>query len=171
MQHSFSASVDYALYSHPGGVQSVVFHERFFPILMTPNDSYRTFTFDLDQGRLLSLADLFAPGVDPLVTIPPIARPYLVDALMQAQPPHTPDVYPFIPEKWEPQPDGSGFSGNYRAFALTADELILYLPDAQMMRENPAPPKQWQWSMAGGTVILHLPLSALRPILAPRFGG
>jgi hypothetical protein len=68
-------------------------------------------------------------------------------------------------DKFEPQPDGSGYSGNYRAFAVTPEELILYLPDLPMAHENPWPRDRFVWSMDGGTVTVHIPLEALTTIL------
>ena len=87
------------------------------------------------------------------------------DALAQAPPPHIAQTSPFLPSEWEPQPDGSGFSSGYRAFAITADELILYLPDAPMAHPTPAPRNQPVWSMDGGTVTARIPLTALTSIL------
>lgn len=164
-----SSSVEPTVYSHSSTVKSVVLHERFHTHTVRANDAYRTFTFDLQNHRLLALNDLFAPGVEPLTAVPPLARPYVEDALTRVPPPHLPDVYPFIAEKWEAQPDGSGFSDNYRAFALTKDELVLYMPGQPMQHEIPPPPNNWQWAMEGGTVIAHIPLSVLKPILSERF--
>jgi hypothetical protein len=158
--------VEATVYAHSPTVKSVTMHEQLHTYTAKPSDAYRTFTFDLRQHKLLRLQDLFAPGIDPLTAIPPLARPYVEDALAAAPPPHLPDIYPFVPEKWQPQPDGSGFSGNYRAFALTPDELILYMPDLPMQHENPPPTNSWQWSMDGGTVTIRIPLTVLNPVLA-----
>ncbi len=156
--------LDYQQFSH-NSLKSTVFHEFWQTIGNPPNDAYRTFTFDA-RGRQLTLADLFKPGVDPLTALPPLVRPYLTDALNQAAPPHDSNTYPFTTDKFEPQPDGSGYAGNYRAFAVSGDELILYLPDAPMSHENPWPRDRFVWSMDGGAVQVHVPLSALAPILA-----
>ncbi len=155
------------VFSHSDSIQSVVFHEQFHTLTTNPNNAYRAFTFDLRRGKLLGLADLFRPGVDPLTAIPPLAGTYLEDALAQAPPPHPRDTYPFVADRWQPRPDGSGFSGDYRAFALTADELVLYMPDRPMMHENPIPPNELVWSMDGGTVTVRVPLSSLTSILSP----
>lgn len=157
--------LDYQQFSH-NTLRSIVFHEFWQTIGAPPNDAYRTFTYDATQGRELALADLFKPGVDPLAALPPLVRPYLDDALNLAAPQHDPGTYPFTADKFEPQPDGSGYSGNYRAFALTADELILYLPDRPIAHENPWPRDRLVWSMNGGAVQVHVPLSALASILA-----
>ena len=156
---------DYTLYSRSPSLKSVVFHEFWQTVGTLPNNAYRTWTFDLDKGRQVQLADLFRPGVDPSVALPPLVRPFLADALDQAPPPHIAQTYPFLTSEWEPQPDGSGFSSGYRAFAITADELILYLPDAPMAHPTPAPRNQPVWSMDGGTVTARIPLTALTSIL------
>lgn len=65
------------------------------------------------------------------------------------------------------------YSGGYKAWALTPDELILYMPDYPVGRDSPVDftPGRMQWSMDGGTVQAHIPLSALAPVLQPQFGG
>lgn len=93
-------------------VTSVVFEESWRTVGMNPNRAFQTFTFDLAAGRQLELVDLFRPGVDPLTALPPLIRPYLEPALDAAPPTHAPGTYPFTPEEWRPQPDGSGYSGS-----------------------------------------------------------
>jgi|DeeseametaMP1893_FD_contig_31_927862_length_2215_multi_13_in_0_out_0_2 Protein of unknown function (DUF3298) len=166
MVRANEASTQPTVYSH-GSVRSVVFHEYWWTVGNMQNNAYRTFTFDLASGRQLGLADLFASHVDPLSALPPLVRPYLVPALDAAEPPHSPGTYPFTTQEWEPQLDGSGYSGEYRAFALTDNELILYMPDAPMAHENPWPQDRLVWSMDGGTVIVRVPLTALAPVLRP----
>ncbi|MEZ0367241.1 hypothetical protein ACAG26_26565 [Mycobacterium sp. pUA109] len=166
-----SASAGYQLYTGPGAVQSLVIHESFEPFGIQANNAYRSFVFDTAQGRRLALADLFKPGVDPTTVIPPAAEAILQPALDAAPPPHQPDTYPFTVEEWQPGPGGPGYTGNYQAFALSPDDLILYMPNAPMVRENQTPPYQFVWSMDGGTVIIHVPLSALASSLRPEYGG
>jgi hypothetical protein len=158
-------SVDYQRLSR-GSLISMVFDERWQTVGAPPNRAYRTFTFDLANGRQLQLADLFRQGVDLPTELPPLVRPFLIPALDQAPPAHDPGTYPFTAQEWEPQADGSGYSGNYRAFALTDSELILYLPDAPMKHETPWPRDRFVWSMDGGTVTVRVPLTALESILA-----
>ena len=96
--------------------------------------------------------------------IPTLGAPFIQTALDQAAPPHQPNTYPFIPERWTPD---RVYSGGYKAWALTPDELILYLPDYPVARDTPTDftPTTFQWSMSGGTVQPHIPLSALAPAL------
>ncbi len=148
-----------------GSVTTVVFHEGYHSEGTAINDAYRTFAFDQATGRRVQLVDLLNPGT-PLGAIPPLAAPFIQSALDQAAPPHDPGSYPFIPDRWTPD---KVFSGGYKAWALTPDELILYLPDYPVARDSPIDftPGQYLWSMNGGAVQPHIPLSALAPILRP----
>ncbi len=89
-----------------------------------PNNAYRTFTFDMASSRRVQLSDLTTSN--PLIAIPPLAQPFLETALNQAPPPHDPGSYPFRADRWTPE---KVYSGAYKAWALTPDELILYMPD------------------------------------------
>lgn len=152
---------------HHGNVHTVVFHETYDSEstgrLEGPavQSGYRTFAFDAATGRQVQLADL----VD-VAAIPTLGAPFIQAALDQALPPHQPNTYPFIPERWTPD---KVFSGGYKAWALTPDELILYLPDYPVARDSPIDFTQGAllWSMTGGTVQPRIPLSALAPALRP----
>lgn len=166
-----SALSGYQVFSGPGAVQSVIVHETFMPFGIQANNAYRSFVFDLAQRRRLALADLFKPGVDPIAVVSAAAAPVLAPVLDSAAPPHAPNTYPFTVGEWQPGPHGPGYSGEYRAFALSGDELILYMPDAPIPREDPSPGDRLVWSMDGGTVVARVPLSALAGSLRPEYGG
>jgi hypothetical protein len=153
-----------------GDVLSVVFHEDYHADGPRPTNAYRTFTFDTTRGNQLNLVDLVRPGVDALTAISTLGVPFIEQALDQASPPHDPGTYPFVIDRWGPR---VVYSGAYKAWALTPDELILYMPDYPVAHDDPInyTPGVMQWSMDGGTVEAHIPLSALASILAPRFGG
>ncbi len=159
----------YQILRHPG-VLSLVYRETYHADGPDFNNAYRTFTFDTSSGARLQLADLTRPGVDPLAAIPPLAHPYVVAALDAAQPPHPSSSYPFVANRWTPD---MVYSGGYRAWALTSDELIIYMPDYPVARDSPIDftPGVMQWSMDGGTVQVHVPLDALAPVLRSEFGG
>jgi hypothetical protein len=158
---------NYQVFRH-GGTTSVVFRETYHADGPDFNNAYRTFTFG--GGRQLQLGDLTRHGVDPLAAIPPLAHPFIEQALNQAPPQHQPGSYPFQPERWTPD---KVYSGGYKAWALTADELIVYMPDYPVARDTPTDftPGMMQWSMDGGTVQARIPLSVLSPILRPEYGG
>ncbi|MGV9800973.1 RsiV family protein [Mycobacterium sp. NPDC003449] len=153
-----------------GATMSAVFHETYHADGPDFNNAYRTFTFDTSAGRQLQLSDLTRPGVDPLTAIPPLAQPFIQTALDQAPPGHQPGSYPFVPDRWTPD---KVFSGGYKAWALTPDALVLYMPDYPVGHDTPVDytPAAMQWSMDGGTVQAHIPLGALAPILRPEYGG
>ena len=153
-----------------GDTLSAVFHETYHADGPAFNNAYRTFTFDMAKGRQLQLADLTKPGVDPLAVIPTLAQQFIVQALDQAPPPHQPGSYPFVVDRWTPD---NLYSGGYKAWAITPDELLIYMPDYPVGHDTPInfTPGVMQWSMDGGTVQAHIPLAALSPILRPEYGG
>jgi len=150
---------------HHGNIHTVVFHEtydsestgRFEGAAI--QSAYRTFAFDSASGRQVQLADV----VD-VSAIPTLGAPYIQAALDQAVPPHEPNTYPFTPDRWTPD---KVYSGGYKAWALTPNELILYLPDYPVARDSPIDftPANFIWSMTGGVVQPRIPLSALGPAL------
>ncbi|WP_199253987.1 mannan-binding protein [Mycolicibacterium mengxianglii] len=145
---------------------SVVFRETYHADGPDFNNAYRAFTFG--NGRRLELADVVRDGVDPLAAIAESAAPFVVQALDAAAPQHHPGTYPFVLDRWSPD---KVYSGGYRAWALTPDELILYLPDYPVGHDTPLDftPGIMQWSMDGGTVQAHVPLTALAAVLRPEF--
>ncbi|OBG67969.1 mannan-binding family protein [Mycobacterium sp. E3339] len=145
-----------------GNLLSAVFHEDYHADGPKPNNAYRTFTFDMASGRRVQLADLTTSN--PLTAIPPVAAPFVETALNQAPPPHDPGTYPFVLDRWTPD---KVYSGAYKAWALTPDELILYMPDYPVAHDEPLnfTPGAMQWFMDGGTVQAHIPLSALGSVL------
>ena len=149
-------------------VVSVVFRETYHADGPDFNNAYRTFTFG--GGRQLQLADITKPGLDPLTAIEPLARPYVVAALDAAPPAHQPGSYPFVADRWTPD---KVYSGGYKAWALSGDQLLLYMPDYPVSHDIPVnfTPGIMQWSMDGGTVQARIPLAALSPVLRPEYGG
>ncbi|MFZ1175024.1 MAG: mannan-binding family protein [Mycobacterium sp.] len=152
---------NYEVFQH-GNLLSAVFHEDYHADGPKPNNAYRTFTFDMASGRRLQLSDVTKS--DPLTAIPPLAQPFIETALNRAPPPHDPGTYPFVVDRWTPD---KVYSGAYKAWALTPDELILYMPDYPVGHDEPISftPGIMQWYMDGGTVQAHIPLSALAPVL------
>jgi hypothetical protein len=152
---------NFEVYRH-GNLLSAVFHEDYHADGPKPNNAYRTFTFDMAAGRRVQLADLTTSN--PLTAIPPLAQPFIETALNQAPPPHDPGTYPFIVDRWTPD---KVYSGAYKAWALTPDELIIYMPDYPVGHDEPVNFSTGlpQWFMDGGTVQAHIPLSALSPVM------
>ena len=117
---SGDANLSYSTVSHNPTTKTVIFHaDWYFQSMPHPVAEITTFTFDLAASKQLQLADLFCPGVDPQKAIPPVARPFVQQALIGS---------PFPVERFEPdQPDGE-LADNYQAWALDADDLVLYMP-------------------------------------------
>lgn len=155
------AEETYDIFRH-GSLLSAVFHEDYHADGPKPNNAYRTFTFDLASGKRLRLADLTTG--DPLTVIPPLAKPFIRNALDAAPPAHDPATYPFLVDRWQPD---KVYSGAYKAWALTPDELILYMPDYPVGHDEPIDftPGSLVWFMDGGAVQAHIPLAALASVL------
>lgn len=153
-----------------GNAMSVVFHEDYHADGPRFNNAYRTFTFDLPSGKELQLTDIVKPGLDPLAVIPPLAEPFITEALERAAPVHEPGTYPFTVDRWTPE---KVYSGSYKAWALTPDELIIYMPDYPVAHDNPInyQPGMPVWSMDGGAVEPHIPVGALAAVLRPGYGA
>lgn len=153
-----------------GQLVSIVFHEDYHADGPKFNNAYRTFTFDTARGIPVALTDLVKPGVPALGAISAAGQPFIDDALNRAAPRHDPGSYPFTADRWTPD---KVYSGAYKAWALGADELILYMPDYPVAHDDPInyTPGVMQWSMDGGTVEAHIPLAALAPILRPELAG
>lgn len=166
-----SAYAGYDVFTGPGGVQSVIVHETYEPFGLQANNAFRAFVFDTAGGRRLLLRDLFRPGVDPFQAVAAAAAPVLPATLDAAAPPHAPGTYPFTVAEFQPDSGSAGYSGDYKAFALTQDSLLLYMPDQPMPRGDPSPRDRLVWSMDGGAVQVAVPLSSLAGSLKPEFGG
>src|SRR5690625_162586 len=159
---------NYEIFRH-GDALSAVFHEDYHADGPWINNAYKTFTFDMAQGRQLQLTDIVNDGVDPYAEIPVLGNQYIVEALDRAFWEHSPGSYPFTPDRFTPD---KAFSGGYRSWALTPTELILYMPDYPVAHDSPIQYDQLQQrSMDGGNAQAHIPLSALAPILRPEYGG
>ncbi len=164
MYQNSRGEADFEVFHH-GDIHTVVFREtydsestgRFEGAAI--QTAYRTFAFDSAAGRQIQLSDV----VD-VNAIPTLGAPFIQAALDRALPPHEPNTYPFTPDRWTPD---KVYSGGYRAWALTPDELILYLPDYPVARDSPIDftPAGYIWSMTGGVVQPRIPLSALGPAL------
>ncbi|MFN8228541.1 MAG: RsiV family protein [Mycobacterium sp.] len=170
------AEEHFEVFNH-GGTMTAAFHEVYsatygtdagtHPNAPVLNNAYRTFTFG--GGRQLQLADLLRPGTD-IGAISSLGAEYIQQALDQAPPAHQANTYPFMLDRWTPD---KVYSGGYKAWALTPDELILYMPDYPVGHDVPIDYTigRMQWYMDGGTVQAHIPLSALSSILRPEYGG
>ena len=129
------------------GTKTLVFSEDWYYKQMPhPFEALTTWTFDLARSRRVQLADLFCPGTDPLVALPPLVRPYLQEAAKGK----SGDV-PL--EQFEPGSRGY-LDVDYRAWALDGEDLLLYLPASR----GPA-------GMPPGALTPRVPLAALHSIL------
>ncbi|STZ88887.1 putative secreted protein [Mycolicibacterium fortuitum] len=136
------ANLTYQTFEHAPGIRSVVFRIFWYLGGAHPNDEITTFTFDLQRGRQLALADLFCRGIDPLTALSPLVRPYVKCAVTQGI-----DLAEFDPGH------RYNYTDDYRAWYLDGPDLVLAMPAA---RSGPVPAGQWQ---------PHIPLAELNAIL------
>lgn len=137
--------IDYELFSFSPSVASIQFRAYEYTGGAHGMTTFQTFTFDLDAGRLLTLADLFAPGVDPLATIAP-----LVQASLAAQLGDMADAA-WIEEGASPDP------ANYQDWLLTPEALTFIFEPYQVA------------AYAAGPQTVSLPLTEIAGLLAPQF--
>lgn len=140
------ADLTYQSFEHAPGTRSIVFTNVWDLGGAHPNEEITTFTFDLQNNKLLTLADLFCDGINPLTALPPLARPYVETTVGQDA-----DT-----AQYEPGPQYN-YADDYQAWYLDGPDLVLVMPAA---RSGPAHAGQWQ---------PHIPLSQLHSIL--RDGG
>ncbi|MEU9808645.1 hypothetical protein [Mycobacterium sp. NPDC050853] len=130
------ASLGYKTYKHAPNTLSVVFFEEWFVTgTPHPNDAVITFTFDQANKKPLTLGDLFCPGVDPLVALPPLVRPYVEQATGLDKDPR------LTISQFEPQPGHGGYSDDYKAWYLDGEDLVLVMPAE---RSGPVHAGAWQ---------------------------
>lgn len=110
-----------------------------------PNTFYRTFSFDLQTGQELTLADLFLPRSDYLKRLSAISQFELAKALGESA-----DIE-YIAQGTEPD------TVNFQTFVVDTDALVLLFPPYQV-----AP-------YAAGPQSVRIPLSQLKEILAPEY--
>src|SRR5665213_980451 len=100
-----NATLTSQVLTHASSTKTVVFQsDWYFSSMPHPNAEITTFTFD--SNRQLQLADLLCPGVDPRKAIPPIARPFVQQALSGS---------PFQVEQFEPDRAEGVLSDSYQA--------------------------------------------------------
>jgi hypothetical protein len=107
----------------------------------------QTYTFDLQNGVLLTLDDLFLDTAAALEVISPIVQAEITTRLGE-----------MLDTQW--LADGSGTNpANYQAFALDGDNLIFYFQPYQVA------------AYAAGTQVVSIPLSDLANVLKPEFAS
>ena len=109
------------------------------------NVVFKTFVFDLAENRVLALADLFQPGVDPLATIAPLVHDLALAQMSDMSDPN------WIATGTAPLPE------NYQSFVLTSDALVFFFPPYQLA------------AYAAGPQTISLPLSQIAGVLAPAY--
>jgi hypothetical protein len=143
----FFLSISYDEYRFSDTIVSLVFTIADYTGGAHPNSYYKTFTFDLEQGREISLGDLFIEGSDPLAVIAPIVQQDLLTRIGEMTDP-----------TWIQQGTGEN-PANYQNFAITPDALIFFFTPYQVAAYAARPQQS------------SIPLSQIGVILASPFNG
>jgi hypothetical protein len=143
----FFLSISYEEYRFSDTIINLVFTIADYTGGAHPNSYYKTFTFDLEQERVIILDDLFVEGSNPLAVISPIVQQDLITRIGEMTDP-----------TWIEQGTGEN-PENYQNFAITPDALIFFFPPYQVA------------AYAAGPQQASIPLSQLNAILASPFNG
>lgn len=128
-------SLLYTVYDYTGGAHGMT--------------TFQTYVFDLAGERVLTLNDIFQPGIDPLATVQPLARQILETQLTELGG-MAPDAT-WLDQGTAPIPE------NYANWVLTPDALVFYFPPYQVA------------AYALGPQIVSIPLADLSAALNPEF--
>jgi hypothetical protein len=145
----WTLEITYETFQHSPSVVSVLFNIYSYMGGAHPNTYFKTFTFDLENESMYSLAGLFQMDMRPNEILAPIVRADLQEKLAEF-----PD---FIESGTEPYPEGYPELDNYANWVLTEDALVIYFPPYQV-----AP-------YVAGPQMVSIPLVDLKDVLNPAF--
>ncbi len=109
--------------------------------------TFQSFVFDLANEKVLTLADLFQPGIDPLAVIAPVAQQVVTEQLSEMT-----DA-DWIAQGTAPDP------ANYQDWVVTPDALVFFFEPYQVV------------AYAAGPQTVRIPWSALDGLAAPFAGS
>lgn len=145
----YALDISYEVVRHSDTVVSLVFTTYDFTGGAHGNTAFRTFTFDLAAGTVITLDDLFTDTAQALEVISPLAE---ADIAQQFTDAGAPDFdTDWLHQGTSPDP------ANYPNFALDATDLVFYFPPYQVA------------AYAFGTQTVRIPLADLSSVLAPEF--
>lgn len=151
------ASLRYRQFEHAPALKSVLFSNIYYVgNAKYPAEELTGFTFDSNKGKQLAIADLFQSGTKAFADLADLVRPIVQDQLDPVNAVRARRGQPLLPAgDFDP---GMPMNPNsYPVFAVSEDELVLYLP--QVRSGEP-----------GSTMIeAHVELSALRDLLRPEY--
>ncbi len=141
--------MDYELFQFSDTVTSLLYTDYDFTGGAHGMTTFKSFVFDLAGQRVLTLNDIFQPGLDPLVTVQPLVRQALETQLTEMAG-MAPDPQ-WLDDGTAPTPE------NYATWVLTSDALIFYFPPYQVA------------AYALGPQTVSIPLTDLANVLNPEF--
>ncbi|MGL6236950.1 MAG: DUF3298 domain-containing protein [Segniliparus sp.] len=151
------ASLRYRQFEHPSALKSVLFSNIYYTgNAKYPVEELTSFTFDSNKGRQVVLADLFQAGAKAFPDLADAARPTVQSQLDPVNAIRARENQPLL-KAGDFDPGGTLNPNSYPVFVVSADELVLYLP--QVRSGEP-----------GSTMIeAHVRLSDLGSLLKPEY--
>jgi hypothetical protein len=146
--NNWEMTINNEIYKFSDDIQTVVFNIHFYTGGAHPNSGYNTFTFDVKQGKQLTLEDLFQNGDVPWDIIAKLAKDDLKTQLG--------DMADEI--MLEPGTTATNHD-NYKNWALTDKSIIFFFDPYQVA------------AYAAGPQKVEIPFTTLHTLLVPPFAG
>ncbi|WP_187288038.1 DUF3298 domain-containing protein [Segniliparus rotundus] len=151
------ATLRYRQFEHPPALTSVLFSNIYYTgNAKYPVEELTSFTFDAAKGRALALPDLFQSGERALSDLARLARPTVQSQLEPVNEVRAGENQPPLRAE-DFDPGGLLNPGSYPVFVVSADELVLYMPQVRSGEPGSA------------MIEAHIPLSSLRDMLRPEY--
>ena len=145
--NDWTMNISNEIYKYSDDIQSVVFNIGFYTGGAHPNSGYKSYTFDVKQGKELTLNDVFVNGAVPLEIISKLAQEDLKKQLGDMT-----DASMLEAGTTAATPD------NYKNWALTPNSLIFFFDPYQVA------------AYAAGPQKVEIPFTTLHTLLAAPFG-
>lgn len=143
--NTWSLYVDYARYDYSDEVMGLVFSVSTYTGGAHPNHDFKTFTFDLNAGRELTLDDVLRADSNPWPTLSALAQISLTEQMGD-----------FADAAWITDGTGENLE-NYHSWALDAENLYIFFPPYQVA------------AYAAGSFTVAIPLNSIGSLLQERF--
>ncbi len=145
--NDWTMNISNELYKYSDDIQTVLFDISFYTGGAHPNSGYKSFTFDVKQGKELTLNDVFLNGTVPLDVISKLAQEDLKKQLGDMADPGMLEA-----GTTATTPD------NYKNWALTPNSLVFFFDPYQVA------------AYAAGPQKVEIPFTTLNGLLAAPFG-
>ncbi len=146
--NNWEMNISNEIYKFSDDIQTVVFNTYFYTGGAHPNSGYNTMTFDVKQGKQLTIADIFLNGDVPYDIIAKLAQEDLKTQLGDMA----------DPTMLDPGTTATNHD-NYKNWALTDKSIIFFFDPYQVAAYVAGPQK------------VEIPFTTLHTLLAPPIGN